>query len=159
MPVQEAAFVVALKESGNGHLQVLLQFRQNTGLHDGAFAFPGGKRKHDETMLDAACRELYEETGLLVDRDGLFELCQDGGIDEDGTTWRGIFYLCVVDSRYDKAWVKEPHKHRNLNWVPINELPEQNAPSAVLKAISALRNICSKEIESGIFSVKRREES
>src|SRR5262245_7229299 len=105
MPVQEAAFVVALKVSGNGHLQVLLQFRRDSRVDDGRFRFPGGKRKHNYTMLDAACRELYEETCLLVDRDGLFELCQDGGIDEDGTTWRGIFYLCVVDSRYDKAWV------------------------------------------------------
>jgi hypothetical protein len=40
MPVQEGVFVVALKEAGNGLLQVLLQFRQNTGLHDGQFAFP-----------------------------------------------------------------------------------------------------------------------
>lgn len=159
MPKQEGAFVVVLQESGNGHWRVLLQLRQNTGLHDGKFAFPGGKRKQNETLLDAACRELYEETDLLVDRDRLQELCQDGGIDEDGTEWLCAFYLGFVDFHSDKAWVKEPHKHRNLNWVPINELPKQNAPSAVLKAISALQNFCRKEIERRTFSIKRRERS
>jgi 8-oxo-dGTP pyrophosphatase MutT (NUDIX family) len=158
MPVQEGVFVVALKESGNGHLQVLLQFRQNTGLHDGQFAFPGGKRKYNETLLDAACRELYEETGLLVDRDRLYELCQFGGKDQDGTEWESIFYLCAVNPPDDKARVKEPDKHRMVEWFPINELPN-NVASAVPKVISALQNFCRKEIEKLIVLVKRRERS
>jgi 8-oxo-dGTP pyrophosphatase MutT (NUDIX family) len=142
MSVREGVFVVALKKSGNRPPQVLLQLRKNTGLHDGEFAFPGGKRENNETWLDAAHRELYEETGLVVGRDKLQKLCRCGGKDRDGTEWQCIFYFCVVDAVLEKPQVKEPNKHKKVEWHPIDRLPK-NVASAVLKVISDLQEFFS----------------
>jgi 8-oxo-dGTP pyrophosphatase MutT (NUDIX family) len=134
----EGVFVVILMKTENHSLRVLLQLRKNTGLHDGKFGFPGGKCKDNESSLKAALRELYEETGLVVDGGALQRLYRCGGRDHDGTEWRGTFYFCVVDYCYGKALVKEPGKHDRIGWYPVDKLPKNAAP-AVLKVFSDLK--------------------
>jgi 8-oxo-dGTP pyrophosphatase MutT (NUDIX family) len=141
----EGVFVVALMEAKNQSPQVLLQIRKNTGLHDGKFVFPGGKREDNETWQDAAKRELYEETGLIVKKDRIQKLCQYGGRDQDGTQWLVMFYLCFIDPFCicRKAEVKEPKKHTKVEWHPLDKLPK-NVPSVVRRVISDLKLFLSK---------------
>lgn len=53
---------VIFRKSGEG-LQVLLVKRKNPP-YEGRWAFPGGFMEMDETLEEAAARELEEETGL-----------------------------------------------------------------------------------------------
>lgn len=50
---------------------VLLVSRKN---NDSDFGFPGGKVEHGETLLEAAARELLEETGIVVNPMDLLQI-------------------------------------------------------------------------------------
>jgi 8-oxo-dGTP pyrophosphatase MutT (NUDIX family) len=117
--------------------RVLLQLRNNTGLHDGKFGFPGGKRNNNEPWLGAAMRELYEETGLMVERSNLRKLRRHGGKGQDGTEWRGTFYL--AEYWYGKLQLREPKKHNKIEWYSVYNLPKNIVPS-VRKVLADLKN-------------------
>jgi 8-oxo-dGTP pyrophosphatase MutT (NUDIX family) len=136
----EGVFVVVLMKTNDQTPQVLLQIRKNTGLHDGEFVFPGGKREKNETWQDAAHRELYEETGLLVDKDRIQKLCQYGGRDQHGVQWLVMFYLCVIDSCWGTGLVKEPQKHSKVEWHSLYNLPKKT-PLIIHKVLSDLRSL------------------
>jgi 8-oxo-dGTP pyrophosphatase MutT (NUDIX family) len=54
-----SVFVVVMRGS-----QVLLLRRSNTGWHDDYYSLPAGGHDGGETLVQAAARELREETGL-----------------------------------------------------------------------------------------------
>ena len=51
--------------------KLLLFRRANTGWQDGLYGIPGGHLEKDETILQGACREALEESGLKVKPDDL----------------------------------------------------------------------------------------
>lgn len=51
--------------------KILLYKRVNTGWEDGKYGVPGGHLEKDETVLEAACREGKEETGIDLDQKNL----------------------------------------------------------------------------------------
>ena len=53
-----------------------VRLRKDTGHLDGCWEFPGGKIQDNETPLDAAVRELHEETGLQISPSQLHPLSQ-----------------------------------------------------------------------------------
>lgn len=59
--------------------KVLLVRRKSTGYMDGYYAMPGGHVEPDETILEAAVRELEEETTLRIKPEDLqlFHVHQD----------------------------------------------------------------------------------
>ncbi|HEX4114538.1 MAG TPA: CoA pyrophosphatase [Solirubrobacteraceae bacterium] len=61
-----AAVLVALYESGDGELRVVLTKRRaDLRRHAGEISFPGGRRdREDATLMDTALREAEEEIGL-----------------------------------------------------------------------------------------------
>ncbi len=56
--VQTGASVIVVNSAG----EILMQQRQD----DGTWSYPGGRVEIDETVEDAARREVLEESGLLV---------------------------------------------------------------------------------------------
>ncbi|MDH3442787.1 MAG: CoA pyrophosphatase [Deltaproteobacteria bacterium] len=72
----DAAVLVPVYRSRDGDLRIVMILRNPGGVHGGQVAFPGGKfDPQDETMLDTALREAWEELGLIVSRsDVLAEL-------------------------------------------------------------------------------------
>lgn len=61
----DAAVLIPVYRSQDGELHIVFILRNAGGVHGGQVAFPGGKRDDgDETMLDTALRETWEELGL-----------------------------------------------------------------------------------------------
>ena len=73
--VVPAAYVV-FRRDRDGNAEVLLQLRRGTGYMDGFWATAAaGHVEADESVLEAACREVTEELGVTVDPGELVPLC------------------------------------------------------------------------------------
>ena len=60
--------IVPVFRASGGDLCVLLVRRSEHGVHGGQIAFPGGKHQAgDESILDTALREVWEEIGVPAD--------------------------------------------------------------------------------------------
>lgn len=61
------AAVIALIKTGDDPKLVMAQKADHLRKHAGESVFPGGKLEHDESHLQAALRECYEEIGVTDD--------------------------------------------------------------------------------------------
>ncbi|RBY95491.1 DNA mismatch repair protein MutT [Blastococcus sp. TF02-8] len=127
--VVPAAYVV-FRRHGDRGAQVLLQLRQGTGYMDGYWATAAaGHVEADESVLQAACREVLEELGVTVEDTDLRPLC---GMHRTGRNSRPI------DERVDFffecwRWGGEPRlleagKAVDLQWFGLGELPALVVP-------------------------------
>jgi 8-oxo-dGTP diphosphatase len=127
--VVPAAYVV-FRRCGDQGQQVLLQLRQGTGYMDGYWATAAaGHVEADESVLEAACREVLEELGITVEPTDLRPLC---AMHRTGRNFRQI------DERVDFffecwRWSGEPRlleagKAVDLQWFELGELPALVVP-------------------------------
>jgi 8-oxo-dGTP pyrophosphatase MutT (NUDIX family) len=113
-----SVFVVVIRAE-----RVLLLRRSGTGWKDGEYSLPAGGHDGNETIQQAAARELEEETALKVDPH-LLSLrhtlhCQSG---DSGHEWLGFFFVAAHTD--GAARISEPDKHDALDWFPLSRLPE-----------------------------------
>lgn len=115
-----AVFMMLVNED-----QILLLKRATTGWMDGYFSIPAGSLDAGEEILPAAIREAKEEVGVDVKEEDIklanVQHCKMG---ED--TWINFFYVANVWEGEPK--VCEPHKHSEVKWVKISELPKEMIP-------------------------------
>lgn len=100
--------------------KVLLVKRKKTGFMDGYYATPGGHVDPDETIKEAAVRELKEETGLVVKEQDLelFHILQDENVAPKNYVsfrfiakkWKGTPRLCEPEKSEDVGFfdIKSP---------------------------------------------------
>lgn len=62
----KSACIILINPNGD---QSILAMTRKSDFHD--IGFPGGKLEDGESALDAAVRECYEETGILVEKESL----------------------------------------------------------------------------------------
>lgn len=102
-------------------LQVLL-IKRKYAPGAGAWALPGGFVRADESLEDAARRELREETGL-TESGYLEQLFTFGAVDRDP---RGrvisVAYLVLVNEA-EKVKLKATDDALEARWFPIKDLP------------------------------------
>lgn len=115
-----AVFVLML--DGNN---ILLLLRSDTGWFDGYYSLPGGIKEKNEPLNVAAVRETSEEVGVTIDPANV-DLVHVMHNRTTGEEWRGDFFVA-------KKWegepkLKESHKHGELKWVPLTELPANMSP-------------------------------
>jgi 8-oxo-dGTP pyrophosphatase MutT (NUDIX family) len=103
---------------------VWLRLRENSKEYAGYWEVPGGKSEGDESPFDAACRELYEETGLspvihINDfHSEVHPLTLPGGCDHsslvpDNFGWETFWYKMKLDPKASFRLVpesREPEK-------------------------------------------------
>lgn len=66
MKLLPVSLVIFFKQTSES-LEVWTQRREDDGIYHGLLEFPGGKIEENESPLDAAVREVYEEVGIKID--------------------------------------------------------------------------------------------
>ena len=127
--VVPAAYVV-FRRDRDGHAEVLLQLRRGTGYMDGFWATAAaGHVEADESVLEAACREVTEELGVTVDPGELVPLCamhRTAG-NHDPIDERVDFFFELRSWRGEPRLVEED-KAAELRWFALGALPAPVVP-------------------------------
>lgn len=132
--VTPASYVIFKKDG-----RVLLLKRSNTGYYDGSYSLPAGHFDGNETAKNVAVREVKEEVGLKIDPQDLKLVHvshRKSPVPIDHERMDLFFQI--------SKWQGEPvnaevHKHEEVKWFPIDNLPENMVPEvrqAVEKSIS-----------------------
>jgi 8-oxo-dGTP pyrophosphatase MutT (NUDIX family) len=108
--------------------------RKGTGWMDGSFSIPAGGLDAGETIQAAAIREAYEEVGVRIAPDNL-RYVHTLHSQTNASAWVGHFFEATVWN--GTAVLREPEKHADLQWWPINKLPSETIPY-VRQAIQAV---------------------
>jgi len=133
------------RRRNRGRTEYALHLRKgkfNTGL----YCTPGGHNEGFETYEDCAVRESGEEIGVKVYKKDLLpvHLLYRKGNERNRLTGSAIRPdLCFIIERWKgKFSNKEPEKHGDLEWYPIDRIPD-NTVNYVKQALT--------HIENGIF--------
>lgn len=126
-------------DPAGGVPQVLLQLRQNTGYKDGHWAAAAaGHVERDESVLQAAVREVREELGIDVDPEDLVPLTAMHRGEPGGPAIEQRVDFFFETTRWSGTPVlQESDKAADLRWFPFVALPDPVVPHelAVLRAI------------------------
>lgn len=98
----------------------VLLYRRVRPPEAGHWNIPGGKIDLYETGMDAAIRETFEETGLVVEKAAflvLVEFIQP----EEGQHWISLIYRALHFS--GEAALREPDKLTAFGWFDLDALP------------------------------------
>lgn len=127
-----AAYVMVV----NNKNELLLAKRQNTGYRDGFYDMPAGHLEAGETLTQAACRELKEETGLdALPEDMEFVHLLHRESVSNNRQYLDVFFKVL--NWKGEAKLMEPEKCSEMRWFPFNALPDNVVPhqQVVLNAL------------------------
>ncbi len=120
--VQTGAAIIVEDEQG----RILMQQRED----DGTWAYPGGRVEIDETVEDAARREVWEECGVRVGDVRLFGVFSGGGLNHVYPNGNEIWGIDIVYLSSDYSG--EPHtvdgEAVRVGFYPIDALPKPFSP-------------------------------
>ncbi len=131
-----AVFVILRRGS-----EVAMVLRKNTGYMDNHYGLPAGKGEWFETFNSGAIREAKEESGVDIKPKDLNVIHVVHRHGEDVASQK---FMDWVDVYFEaETWIgepfnAEPEKSEKLDWVDINNLPENVVPPqhAALEAIA-----------------------
>ncbi len=103
--------------------QVLVQLRDDgQGKHiryPNTWAFPGGRKRNDESYIDAALREISEECGLRLRREDFRLLMR---MDCGTSLFRIHVFICNL--RRDEVSKVKVFEGKDMRWVNVGELKD-----------------------------------
>lgn len=118
-----ASFVI-LRNSKD---EIALVLRKSTGWMDGNYGLPSGKVEEDEPFMACAIREAKEEAEVDIDPADLQYAMTMHRYEKGQNNWVDVFFVARKWS--GEAYNAEPHKHGELKWFPVNQLPENMVPN------------------------------
>ena len=116
--------------------KILVIKRGNTGWMDGFYSVPAGGVDGGNTLMKEAIRETKEEINITVKEPDIKLIHTMHNVTEK-EEWIGAFF--TTNKWEGQPIVNEPHKHTEVKWVEIDELPENTIPY-VKQAIEAMKN-------------------
>jgi len=120
-----AVFVIFRKDN-----KVAFVLRQNTNWMDGYYDLPAGKVEVGESYLQAAVREAKEEAGVMVRPADLKHLLTSHRKTND-MTWVDVVF--EAKQWQGELYNAEPDKHSALDWLDIDNLPDNVAPPGLYR--------------------------
>lgn len=98
------------------------------------WSIPGGAQNLGEKMVDAAAREVLEETNITIENIELLKVVDFIDNDNNGTV---RFHYSLVDfmADYKSGTLTAGDDALNAKWVPIDELNSYNLWSETVKLI------------------------
>lgn len=104
------------------------------------WCFPGGAVELGEKVEDTAAREVFEETGLIVDSLNLFGVFSGEDLHYKYPNGDEVYIVDIVyQSDSYKGEVKLNDEGKDIRFFKIDELPERTSPP-VRPVVEALRN-------------------
>ncbi len=101
--------------------KILLTERANTGYADGQLCPPSGHLEQDESVIDGAIREAYEEVGVSLRRENLHFVHVVHHRNPQGQARIGFFFEAT---RWEgEPSNREPEKCAGLLWADADKLP------------------------------------
>jgi 8-oxo-dGTP diphosphatase len=106
--------------------KVLLGRRYNTGFQDGNYGVPGGHMEANETVFEAAAREAREEIAVMIEGQNtsvvhVIHRKKASGQDR-------IDFFLTAEHFDGEPKINEPEKCDDLQWFPLDSLPENTVP-------------------------------
>jgi ADP-ribose pyrophosphatase YjhB (NUDIX family) len=109
--------VIAVVRRGD---QLLLAQRSKGG-YIGRWGFPGGHIERGETSIEAAMRELNEETGVTAEPQGVLTTLDEIGRDAAGVvTWHYVLIAVLADWRAGEAVAMDDAA--GVQWVTLADI-------------------------------------
>lgn len=100
----------------DGEGNVLVQDRVSKDW--GGLTFPGGHIEKGESLVDSVIREVYEETGLTIEKP---RICGTKDWEEDGARYIVIFYKTDCFSGVIRS-----SEEGEVKWMPLEQMKQGN---------------------------------
>ncbi|MFH1461568.1 MAG: NUDIX domain-containing protein [bacterium] len=116
---KQVSFVAVILKKGN---KVLLTKRLKEGWGYGEYALPGGGVDENETIRQAAVREIKEELDVVVnfqDLDVLHVMHVTGE-----HLYESIGFFLVTEKWKGEIKNAEPHRHEFIEWYDLDNMPK-----------------------------------
>ena len=114
--------------------QVLLAQRSKGG-YIGRWGFPGGHVERGETVVEAAMRELAEETGVVAEPQGVLTVLDEIGRNDAGEVqWHYVLIAVLADWRSGEAVAADDAA--DVRWVTLADITAGSLP--LLKRIEQI---------------------
>lgn len=114
-----------IQRDSQGHKEVLLIYRSQTGFGNDNYAMPGGKVKEDESLRSGLIRELNEELGITVSPS---DMQLSHVMHFQGATRICIAIVFTIKKWQGEPYNKEPDKHDHIGWFDVTKLPANILP-------------------------------
>lgn len=102
--------------------QVLLGLKRK-GYHANHWIFPGGQLDYGETVSQCGLREVWEETALKVEVEGLIDIVSET------TGNKHVVFINLLAKGEGQPVLTEPHEIIEWKWVDLNHLPADTTVS------------------------------
>lgn len=140
-PKTQVRLTVRLLLEQEDHV-VALKRRKKIG---GGYGLIGGTVSPGETLKEALIREAFEEVGISIDEDLLKLVHVMHRMNKIKQSESLVFFFLYL-GKPDTIVVKEPHKFKEIVWLPINNLPMKMSESLAEGIVSSVKGIDYSEL-------------